>query len=140
MLHRVKKDNDINKDKWIGVGGKFEDGESPYDCVVREAFEETSLILKKPYYRGIVTFVTNDGYCEQMHLFTCSDYSGEISECDEGTLEWVRINEVESLPIWEGDRIFLRLLKSEERFFSLKLVYNGDILESAILNGHIELK
>ncbi len=132
MLHRVKKKNDINKDKWIGVGGRFEEGESPYDCVRREVKEETSLTLNKPIYRGIVTFVMGD-VTELMHLFTCTDFSGEVGECNEGELEWVDIPDVVKLPIWEGDKVFLRLLSDNAPFFSLKLKYNGDVLVETVL-------
>lgn len=132
MLHRVKKKNDINKDKWIGVGGRFEEGESPYDCVRREVNEETSLTLNKPIYRGIVTFVMGD-VTELMHLFTCTDFSGEVGECNEGELEWVDIPDVVKLPIWEGDKVFLRLLSDNAPFFSLKLKYNGDVLVETVL-------
>lgn len=135
MLHRIKKKNDINKDKWIGVGGKLEEGESPFDCVVREAFEETSLRLKDPVYRGIVTFVSDGAYTEHMHLFTCCDFEGEPCECSEGVLEWVKISKIEELPIWEGDKIFLKLLKSGEPFFSLKLIYEAGRLVESVLNG-----
>lgn len=141
MLHRIKKKNDINKDKWIGVGGKFEDGESPFDCVIREALEETGIRLLKPDYRGIVTFVADGGYTEQMHLFTCNEFSGDIPDyqnsdiCPEGRLEWVKIKDIPSLPIWEGDRIFLRLLCDSAPFFSLKLIYSGDNLSEVCLNG-----
>ncbi len=132
MLHRVKKKNDINKDKWIGVGGRFEEGESPYDCVRREVKEETSLTLNKPIYRGIVTFVMGD-VTELMHLFTCTDFSGEVGECNEGELEWVDISDVVKLPIWEGDKVFLKLLSDNAPFFSLKLKYNGDVLVETVL-------
>lgn len=132
MLHRVKKKNDINKDKWIGVGGRFEEGESPYDCVRREVNEETSLTLNKPIYRGIVTFVMGD-VTELMHLFTCTDFSGEVGECNEGELEWVDIPDVVKLPIWEGDKVFLKLLSDNAPFFSLKLKYNGDVLVETVL-------
>ena len=132
MLHRVKKENDMNRDKWLGIGGGFEEGESPFDCVVREAREETGLRLNNPEYRGLVTFVMREGgktVTELMHLFTCSDFSGELNpDCDEGVLEWVEIEDVEKLPIWEGDRIFLGLLRTERRFFTVKLEYEGDIL------------
>lgn len=133
MLHRVKKKNDINKDKWIGVGGRFEEGESPYDCVRREVNEETSLTLNKPIYRGIVTFVMGD-VTELMHLFTCTDFSGEVGECNEGELEWVNISDVVKLPIWEGDKVFLKLLSDNAPFFSLKLKYNGDVLVETVLD------
>lgn len=134
MLHRVKKENDINRDKWIGVGGKLEEGESPRDCVIRETLEETGLRLISPEYRGLVTFSITQGgelYTEQMHLFTCREFSGGgLKDCDEGVLEWVDIDRVEQLPIWEGDKIFLRLLQTEPRFFLLKLNYDGDKLMS----------
>lgn len=135
MLHRVKKKNDINHDKWLGIGGKLEEGESPYDCITREVFEETSLTLESPEYRGLVTFVTEDGYTEHMHLFTCGSFSGTIGECAEGELEWVRKDKITSLPIWEGDKIFFELLNANRPFFSLKLCYSGDKLTGAWLDG-----
>ena len=128
MLHRVKKENDINHDKWIGGGGKCEENESPEECAVREAREETGLTLFDPEYRGVVTFVCDRYEGEYMHLFTCSRFSGEIIECDEGTLEWVDKDKVLSLPTWEGDRIFLQKIARPGPFFSLKLVYEGDTL------------
>lgn len=135
MLHRVKKQNDINKDKWLGIGGKMEYGESPYDCILREVYEETSLKLICPRYRGLVTFVTEDGYTEHMHLFTCDKFAGEVGECSEGELEWVDIDKINSLPIREGDKIFFRLLKENRPFFSLKLYYCGDRLSGAWVDG-----
>lgn len=135
MLHRVKKKNDINHDKWLGIGGKLEEGESPYDCILREVLEETSLRLESPRYRGLVTFVTEDGYTEQMHLFTCDKFTGEIGECSEGELEWVQKDKITSLPIWEGDKIFFELLAQNRPFFSLKLYYRGDELAGAWLDG-----
>ena len=135
MLHRVKKKNDVNQDKWIGVGGKFEDKESPEDCILRETMEETGLRLTDYRYRGLVTFVNTIYETEYMHLFTATGWEGEIGECSEGNLEWVRKSEVPNLPIWEGDKIFLKLLADEEPFFSLKLSYDGDILTGAVLNG-----
>ncbi|MCI8857879.1 MAG: 8-oxo-dGTP diphosphatase [Clostridiaceae bacterium] len=135
MLHRVKKKNDINHDKWIGVGGKFEDKESPEECMLREAFEETGLTLTDYQYRGIVTFVSDEYETEYMHLFTASAWSGEMSECNEGILEWVPKNQVPELPIWEGDKIFFRLIAENRPFFSLKLSYSGDILVDAVLDG-----
>ena len=129
MLHRVKKKNDVNHDKWIGVGGKLEEGESPFDCARREILEECGIAVKDLRYRGIVTFVSDEYGTEYMHLFTATDYEGEIrSDCDEGNLEWVKKDTVSSLPIWEGDKIFFRLLDTEDRFFSLKLVYKGETL------------
>ena len=135
MLHRVKKSNDENHDKWIGIGGKFEEGESPEECMCREMLEETGLTAKSWQYRGIVTFVSDEWGTEYMHLFKCSDYSGEIKDCDEGVLEWIKKDKLLSLPIWEGDKIFLRLLDADCPFFSLKLRYSGDRLIKAALNG-----
>lgn len=135
MLHRVKKKNDVNHDKWIGVGGKFEEGESPEDCLLREVWEETGLTLTEYRFRGLVTFVSNEAPTEYMHLFTASGYTGMLRDCDEGTLEWVPIEQVESLPLWQGDKIFLKLLRREEKFFSLKLRYDGDILVEAVRDG-----
>ena len=134
MLHRVKKKNDVNRDKWIGIGGKFEHGESPEECNLREFKEETGLTLLDPSYRGIVTFVSQD-WCEYMNLFTAARYEGDMRECDEGTLEWVDWDHIAELPIWEGDKVFLRLLRERESFFSLKLVYEGEKLVRAVLDG-----
>ena len=136
MLHRIKKENDENHDKWIGIGGKFEYGESPEDCMLREVREETGLVANSWRYRGIVTFVSNEWGTEYMHLFTCEDFSGEIKSCDEGVLEWIEKERLLSLPIWEGDKIFLRLLDEDVPFFSLKLCYAGDTLTEAVLNGN----
>ena len=134
MIHRIKKKADENKDKWIGIGGKFEDGESPFDCVRREIREETGALATGLRYRGIVTFVSNEYGTEYMHLFSANGYEGEIDyECDEGKLEWVKKYIVPTLPIWEGDKIFLSLLDTEEKFFSLKLIYEGDKLVSHTL-------
>ena len=135
MLHRTKKVNDENHDKWIGVGGKFEEGESPEECMLREVKEETGLTLTAWRYRGIVTFVSDEWGGEYMHLFTADGYSGELKSCDEGELEWVEKQRLPALPIWEGDKIFLRLLDSAQPFFSLKLCYAGERLVSATLDG-----
>lgn len=135
LLHRVKKENDLNKDKWIGVGGGFEDKESPEDCLVREVQEETGLTLTRYAYRGIVTFVSDKWETEYMHLFTADGFTGTLKECDEGTLEWVEDAVVPTLPTWEGDRIFLSLLERDVPFFLLKLTYTGEKLTGAILNG-----
>ena len=135
MLHRTKKQNDENHDKWIGIGGKFEPCESPEDCVVREVREETGLELVRPEYRGIITFVLDGKFIEYMHLFYADNFSGSVMECDEGVLEWVRKSDMNSLPHWKGDEIFLELLDRKVPFFSLKLVYSGGILEQAVLNG-----
>ena len=136
MLHRTVKENDVNKDKWIGVGGHFEADESPEECLLREVKEETGYTLTSYRYRGIVTFVSGTGVTEYMSLFTADGFEGEQLPCDEGELEWVDIDQIENLNIWEGDKIFLRLLAEDHEFFSLKLVYDGgDKLQSAILNG-----
>jgi len=135
MLHRVKKKNDLNRDKWIGVGGKFEDGESPEDCVTREVWEETGLTLTSYKYRGIITFCSNECDTEYMHLFTADGFEGKIKDCDEGVLEWIDKDALLKLPMWEGDRIFLKLIYSPSEFFSLKLTYEYDRLVSAFLNG-----
>ncbi|MBR6509208.1 MAG: 8-oxo-dGTP diphosphatase [Clostridia bacterium] len=137
MLHRVKKKNDINQDKWIGIGGKFEDKESPEECNLRETFEETGLTVNSARYCGIVTFVTDKYETEYMHIFHTEDFSGEVKECDEGNLEWIDKKEILNLPIWEGDKIFLKLIDEKSPFFSLKLVYEGDTLIKAILNGEL---
>ena len=136
VLHRVKKEVDENKDKWIGIGGKFEEGESPEDCLLREVREETGLTLTSWRYRGIVTFVSDEWGTEYMHLFTADAWEGQIrQDCDEGVLEWIDREMLLSLPIWEGDKIFLRLLDEDASFFSLKLRYEGDRLAEAVLNG-----
>ena len=136
MLHRVKKKNDINHDKWIGVGGGFEHGESPEECALRETLEETGLTLTDYRLRGIVTFDCEGQETLYMHLFTASGWTGELTDCDEGELEWVPKEKVYDLPIWEGDKIFFRLLEQERPFFSLKLSYDrGDVLRRAVLDG-----
>ena len=135
MLHRVKKETDANKDKWIGVGGKFEEGESPEDCVRREVLEETGLTLTDFAYRGLVTFVSDKWEGEFMHLFTATGFEGDIKECDEGVLEWISKEDLLKLPMWEGDRIFLNLIAAPCPFFSLKLRYEGEHLAGAWLNG-----
>ena len=133
MLLRNKKKQDENAGKWIGVGGKFEEGESPQDCLLREVQEETGLRLTQYRFRGIVTFVSDRYETEYMHLFTAHCFEGELTACDEGELRWVEKDEVLSLPLWEGDREFLRLLREDAPFFSLKLVYQGDKLVSSTL-------
>lgn len=135
MLHRVKKQHDENHDKWIGVGGKFEDKESPEDCVRREVLEETGLTLTKFRYCGLVTFVSDIYPTEYMHLFHATGFTGTPKECDEGELAWIKKSELLRLRLWEGDKIFLRLLDTGEPFFSLKLKYEGDTLVLAQLNG-----
>lgn len=136
MLHRVKKVNDENHDKWIGVGGKFEWGESPEDCMLREVWEETGYTLTSWKYRGIITFVYGEDTVEYMSLFTANKFEGTPVDCDEGVLEWVEKDRISEQNLWEGDRIFFRLLDEREEFFSLKLVYNKqDILQQAVLDG-----
>lgn len=135
MLHRIKKENDINKDKWIGVGGHFEKSETPEECLLREVREETGLELTSWKLRGIITFITDKVPAEYMFLYTADGYIGEITECDEGVLEWVKKSDVYNLPIWEGDKIFFKLLEQKEEFFSLKLRYERDKLVETVLNG-----
>ena len=137
MLHRIKKENDANKDKWIGIGGKFEDKESPEDCVLREVHEETALTLTDYRYRGLVTFVSDRWPTEYMHLFTADGYTGTLKECDEGVLEWLPREQLTQIPHWEGDAIFLDLIARDVPFFSLKLQYEGETLVQAVLDGRI---
>ena len=136
MLHRTVKENDVNKDKWIGVGGHFEHGESPEECLLREVREETGYTLTSWKYRGIVTFVYGEDVVEYMSLYTADGFTGELTECDEGELEWVDKSRLFSLELWEGDKIFFRLLDEGREFFSLKLVYDTqDVLRYAALDG-----
>ena len=135
MLHRVKKQNDINRDKWIGIGGKFEGDESPDECLLREAMEETGLKLTSRQCRGIVTFLTETGFGEYMYLFTADGFEGDLKECDEGDLQWVSREFLDNLPKWEGDQIFLDLLWRNAPFFLLTLRYDHDTLVEAILDG-----
>ena len=136
MLHRVKKKNDINKDKWIGIGGKFEGNETPDECLLREAYEETGLRLTSWKCRGVVTFLTNElAEGEFMYLFTADSFEGTLKECDEGDLQWVSRDFLDQLPKWEGDQIFLDLLWQDASFFLLKLRYEGDKLVEAVLDG-----
>lgn len=135
MLHRVKKENDINKDKWISVGGHFEADESPEECLLREVKEETGLLLTSWKLRGIITFISNEWQTEYMFLYTADGFEGEIIECMEGNLEWVDKADMYELPLWEGDKIFLNLLDTTDEFFSLKLRYEKDKLVEAVLNG-----
>ena len=139
MMHRVKKAQDINKDKWIGVGGHFEEGESPEECLLREVTEETGLILTDYRLRGVITFIADAYPAEYMFLYTAERYDGIMHLCDEGDLEWVPKAKVEQLPIWEGDKIFFRLLQERQDFFSLKLRYAGDTLVEAVLDGKEKL-
>lgn len=135
MLHRVKKKNDINQDKWIGIGGKLEENESPEEGARREALEETGLTLNALRYRGVVTFVSDKCEGEYMHLFTCDAFSGNLIECDEGDLMWIDKSRLCELTLWQGDKIFLKLISGDGPFFSLKLCYEGDCLTRAALNG-----
>lgn len=137
MLHRTKKENDVNRDKWIGVGGHFEEGESPEDCVRREVFEETGLTLTRFSYRGIVTFASDRWETEYMHLFTADGFAGALRECEEGALEWIQKAALLDLPMWEGDGIFLELIAAPRPFFSLKLKYEGERLAGAWLDGEL---
>ena len=134
MLHRVKKKNDINHDKWIGIGGKFLEGESPDECLLREAKEETGLTLTGWKCRGVITFLSDQGG-EYMYLFTADEFEGELKECDEGDLQWVSRDFLYSLPMWAGDKIFLDLLWQDAPFFLLTLRYEGDRLVDAVLDG-----
>ena len=136
MLHRTSKKKDGNKDKWIGVGGHFEKGESPEECLLREVKEETGLELTSYQFRGIVTFISNEWPDEYMCLYTADRYTGDIGNCDEGELVWVEKEKIMDLNIWEGDKIFLKLLTENQPFFSLKLEYKGDKLVNTVLNKY----
>lgn len=138
LLHRVKKEHDLNRDKWVGIGGKFEENESPEECLLREVREETGLTLTGWRYCGIVTFVSDRWEGEYMHLFHSTAFTGELIDCDEGTLEWVPKERFSALPQWEGDKIFLRLMEAHSPFFSLKLCYEGDRLTYVALNGRAQ--
>ncbi len=135
MLHRVRKKHDVNKDKWIGIGGHFEENESPEECLLREAKEETGLTLTSWKFRGIVTFISEGWDTEYMCLYTADGYEGEMIPCNEGVLEWIKKEDLLKLNLWEGDKIFLKLLQENAPFFSLKLAYKGDELAEAVLNG-----
>jgi 8-oxo-dGTP diphosphatase len=139
MMHRIKKKNDVNKDKWIGIGGHFEEGESPEECLLREVKEETGLTLERYEFRGIVTFKYTEPdsktqLTEYMCLYTSDLFSGKMTSCDEGDLQWVEKEQIFDLPIWEGDKIFFRLLNDGHSFFSLKLDYYGEELREAVLD------
>lgn len=136
MLHRIKKEKDINKDKWIGIGGHFETGESPEDCLLREVKEETGLTLTSYQFRGIITFICDDITDYYICLYTANGFTGELKECNEGTLEWVAKENLSTLNLWEGDLIFFRLLEEAAPFFSLKVSYQQNVLTSAVLNGN----
>lgn len=135
MLHRVKKRNDINHDKWIGIGGKFEGEESPDECILRETREETGLTLTDYRCRAVITFRQRGEEGEHMYLFTADGFTGRLRDCDEGDLQWISREKLSGLPAWEGDRIFLELLWQDAPFFLLTLDYEGDRLTGAVLNG-----
>lgn len=135
MLHRSSKKNDGSGGKWMGIGGHFEEGESPFDCVIREVYEETGLSISEPQYRAVVTFDSDEYESEQMHLFTCNSFTGELTDCDEGDLHWIRKEKINELNMWNGDIVFLNLLETENSFFSLKLTYKGDMLKEYYING-----
>lgn len=135
MLHRTKKEGDMNRDKWLGIGGKLEENESPDDCLCREALEETGLTLTSWRCRGVVTFLSDRYEGEYMYLFTADGFTGSLKACDEGDLEWITREKLDSLPKWEGDQIFLDLLWQDAPFFLLTLRYQGEHLAEAILNG-----
>lgn len=135
MLHRSAKKNDGSGGKWMGIGGHFEEGESPYDCVIREVNEETGLTLIEPQYRAVVTFDSDEYESEQMHLFTCKSFTGELCQCDEGELHWIDKDKINELNMWNGDIVFLSLLETEKEFFSLKLTYKGEELQEYFING-----
>ena len=128
MLHRTKKKNDMNQGKWLGIGGKFEENETPEECNVREVKEETGLTLKSYKLRGIVTYISNQYETEYMYIFTSNDFEGELIECNEGDLKWIPIDEIFKLNMWEGDPIFIKELKENDKFFTIKYIYEGDKL------------
>ncbi len=136
MLHRIKKEEDVNKGKWIGIGGRVEDGEGIEECVLREVNEETGLTLTSYQYRGIVYFKSDKYEDEKMHLYTADGYVGELTECNEGVLEWIDRDEMFNLPMWEGDKIFLGLIRTDTNFFELVLNYEGDKLVGATINNN----
>ena len=136
MLHRVKKKNDMNKDKWIGVGGKFEEGESPEECLLREVKEETGLVLNSYKLRCIVTYVSNKYETEQMYVFTSNDFSGELIECNEGNLKWIDKYNILNLNIWEGDKFFIKKMQKDDNFFTLKVEYEGEKLVNYKINDY----
>ena len=135
MLHRTKKEHDENRDKWIGIGGKINEGETPEQCLLREVKEETGLTLTSYKYRGVVHFSSDIYDEEDMHLYTADGFYGEITECDEGSLEWIDIDRLFDLTLWEGDKIFLSLIKTDVSFFDLGLFYKGEKLISAFINN-----
>ncbi len=136
MLHRTKKENDINEGKWIGVGGKFEENETPEECMLREVQEETGLTLTDYRLRGVITFISNEWITEYMYLFDASGFEGELQECDEGDLQWIPQEELLQLNLWEGDKIFLKKLLKDDRFFTLKVRYEGEELVESVLKEY----
>lgn len=136
MLHRTKKENDLNEGKWIGVGGKFEKDETPEECLLREVKEETGLTLTRYRLRAVITFISNKWGTEYMYLFTADAFIGQLTSCDEGELEWVDKDEILRLNIWEGDRIFLKKMIENDNFFTLKVVYEGDKLVESVINDY----
>ena len=140
MMHRVKKEQDINKDKWVGIGGHFEKDESPEECLLREVREETGLFLTDYKLRGVITFISDKWQTEYMFLYTATGFEGTVGECEEGTLEWIDKSKVYDLFVWEGDKIFFRLLETRDTFFSLKLCYAGEELTEAVLDGENIMK
>lgn len=137
LLHRIKKENDLNRDKWVGIGGKFEENESPEECLLRETREETGLTLTDYRYCGIVTFVSDQWEGEYMHLFHATSFKGTLIDCNEGVLEWIPKERFAALPQWEGDQLFLTLMEQNVPFFSMKLVYAGNTLIEKQLNGKL---
>ncbi|MEE3467636.1 MAG: 8-oxo-dGTP diphosphatase [Eubacterium sp.] len=135
MLHRIKKEQDINQGKWIGIGGHFQENETPEECLLREVKEETGLSLTAYRFRGLITFISDAWQTEYMCLFTADGFIGEMTDCDEGELAWIDKSKVPDLNLWEGDRIFLKLLEEREDFFTLKLRYEGDELVESVLDG-----
>lgn len=136
MLHRTKKENDLNEGKWIGVGGKFEQDETPEECLLREVKEETGLILTNYCLRAVVTFVSDKWQTEYMYLFTADEFSGNLISCNEGELKWIDRDKVMDLNLWEGDRIFLKKLVEETGFFTLKVRYEGDKLVESVIRDY----
>lgn len=136
MLHRTKKENDLNEGKWIGVGGKFEKNETPEECLLREVKEETGLTLTKYRLRAVITFISNQWETEYMYLFTANEFTREVTECSEGVLEWVNKEEVMKLNLWQGDRIFLKKIMKEDNFFTLKVVYEGEQLVESVVEDY----
>lgn len=136
ILHRTKKANDENQDKWIGVGGKFEPGETPDECALREVKEETGLTMLDHRLRGLIIFVSDVWGTEYMYLYTATKWSGKLIECDEGELVWLDKQELLTKKLWEGDKLFLKALDEREEFFVMKLRYEGEKLVEVVDFGH----